>query len=356
MIRIWDRYFLIQYLKAFFLFIFCFYGLYILIDYTSRLHAIQSLKLSVLEIIYYYGLMFLLRMDILVSFGIIIATVYVLTTLNLHNELIALLASGVTKKRLLLPFVIMGFVFTGLLYVNVGFFMPRAIQQLNAIEESRQHSELIGEQTMLVQSTILEDQSILLFQRYHAQQALFSDLYWIRSADDIYHMKQLANPISEPIGYQVDHLQRNAKGLLAVAESFDKKDFSNMRFNKQKLLESLISPQQYTLIQLWNKLPSVQSSLTDREAQILTLFYRRLVMPWLCLLAILAPAPFCMVFTRRLPTFLLYSCSIFGLIAFYLLMNAATVIGETQTLPPLIAIATPCILVYGSCMWKYAKL
>lgn len=233
--------------------------------------------------------------------------------------------------------------------------MPRSIQQLKVMEEMRLENNLMNAHFPAVQSTILEDQSTLLFQKYHPKQALFSDLYWIRSADEIYRMKALSNPTQEPIGHQVDHLKRNSRGQLAVVASFAQKAFPEIHFNRQNLLESLISPKEFSLIELWKKLPSGQTSLSDRAAQILTLFYRRLAMPWLCLLAIIAPAPFCLVFTRRLSVFFIYCCSIFGLATFYLLINAATVLGETQTLPPIAAIVAPFTLVFGGFLWKYVK-
>jgi lipopolysaccharide export system permease protein len=354
--RIWERYFCKQYFKAFLLFIICFYGLYVLIDYTSRLHAIQHLKLSVGEVIYYYLFIFLLRMDILVPFGMIVATVYTLTTINAHRELIALLASGVSLKRILVPFIAIGLCLTALLYINAGVVMPYAMRQLKVMEEVHHNQELIDDSAASAKSIALEDQSIMLFHTYNGTFAQFFDVYWIRSADDIYRIQELSYNHKDPVGKQVDHLKRNAQGQLTVVESLATRSFPEIHFNQQKLQESLTSPQELSLRQLWKKLPKQQTSLTDREAQIQSLFYRKLTIPWLCLLAIIAPAPFCLVYTRRLSVFLLYTCAIFGLVAFYLMMNAAMVLGETQTIPPVIAIVTPFVLVFGGFLWKYAKI
>jgi len=136
---------------------------------------------------------------------------------------------------------------------------------------------------------------------------------------------------------------------MAVLESSQEKKFPAMRFSQQGLTETITPPDELSLFELWNQLPPTKETLSEKEAQKKTIFYRKLVLPWLCLLAILGPAPFCIRFTRQLPVFFIYAGSIFGLVAAYLIMNAATVLGERQVLQPAWAIWTPFILFTGLC-------
>src|SRR5436190_24088446 len=112
--KIWERYFLKQMLKVFFLFLFCFYGLYVVVDYASHTSALPHHQTQVpgQELIRYYLFVFASRAEILIPFALLIAVIKTLITLNTHQELVALLASGVRLKTLMRPFILMGLVCT----------------------------------------------------------------------------------------------------------------------------------------------------------------------------------------------------------------------------------------------------
>ncbi len=151
-------------------------------------------------------------------------------------------------------------------------------------------------------------------------------------------------------------LQETRGGELLLAESFETKDFPLMRFNPKKLRQSIINPREESITSLWEHLPKAQEKLTDTKARALTSFYHKLVMPWLCLLAVIGPAPWCLKFTRQLPVFLIYLVSMITMVTYYLIMNSAIIIGENQVFPPIIAIGLPFSLYFFFFSWKYYKL
>src|ERR1700722_2577297 len=85
---IWGRYFLSQMLKCFFLFIFCFYGLYMLIDFSSHATHFHHSHQAILwkEVGLYYLADFSKRVEVLIPFALLISTIKVLTSLNQHHE------------------------------------------------------------------------------------------------------------------------------------------------------------------------------------------------------------------------------------------------------------------------------
>ncbi len=150
--RIWERYFLKEILKIFSLFIFCFYGLYIIIDYSSRSATHYAGKFTFLEMGKLYLFIFIQRMDILIPFALVVATVKTLCSLNVHNEIVALMSTGVKLKRLMRPFILVGLFFVALLYINEQFFLPAAYSRINFLKDKHNDDEARQDQYKNIQN------------------------------------------------------------------------------------------------------------------------------------------------------------------------------------------------------------
>jgi len=357
---IWERYFLKEFCKVFFLFILCFYGLYVLIDYSNHSTSFHHhhTEFQWKEFFLYYFGEFVKRAEVLIPFALLITTIRTLCSLNVHNELVALMSSGISLRTLMRPFIFLGLFFTLLLYLNTQFFLPDALKSLRHIHDA--HSRVKrGTGQDAVQHLVLEDQTRVIFQSYDSADESLFDAYWLRSIDDLYRIKHLypnSNAGGTPYGQLVEHLVRNKEGELVETESFDKKAFPEMHFNKKALFETITPVEEDSLTGLIEDFPQNKEDLTEKEASILSALYYKLAMPWLCLFAIIGPAPFCLRFTRQLPIFFIYACSIFALVAYYLVMESAMLLGERQVFAPIWAIGVPFGFVFFVCMWKFLKL
>jgi lipopolysaccharide export system permease protein len=357
--KIWERYFLRQTVKIFFLFLFGFYGLYVLLDYANHTATFHShlIRFKINDVLLFYAYEFVKRMDVLIPFAILIACIKTLCNLNVSNELVALMACGIKLKTLMRPFLCLGLFFTLVIYMNTEFLLPAALKQLKHIDEARAQAKQKRYRYPIVQHLTLEDNTTLIFQSYDPVKEFFFDSYWIRSIDDVYRIKYLAPYTSIPTGYYVDHLKRNNNGTLVVEKSFTEKTFSDMHFNQKTLMETVTSPDELPLSELRTRLPNHKNTNSEKEARVLTAFHYKLAMPWLCLLAVIGPAPFCVRFSRMLlPIFFIYACSIFGLVAFYLIVDSSLVLGERQVLSPFVAIWTPFAFFFGLFGWRFARL
>ncbi len=352
---IWQRYFLKELFKVFFLILFCFYGLYVIIDYASHTGNLPGHHVQVewKDLLLYYGYIFVGRAEILIPLALLIATIKTLCTLNVRNELVALMASGIKLKVLLRPFVFVGIFFMLAIFLNEEFLLPTALTTLQRIEDATKHAKRQKQQITSVQNVLLEDGSTILYHSYDTASERFFDAYWIRSIDEIYRMKYLSPNADVPVGYYVDHLSRQPSGQLVRTEAFEKRRFPEMRFNPDRLHESLTNPDLLAIGQLWHQLPKTSEAYSEKESQTLAAFHWKLGIPWLCLLAVIVPAPFCVRFSRQLPIFFIYVCGIFGLIAFYLVLDAALIVSKRQVLDPLIALGIPFALVIGSSAYRY---
>jgi len=350
----WEKYFLKETLKIFVFFLLGFYSLYVLIDYSTHAASFKHYHFSVLDIIKFYAFEFVTRIDVLVPFALLIACIKTLCSLNVHNELVALMASGIRLRRLLLPFLTLGLIFTALIYLNFEILQPMAYKYNTQLDHSRAKAK--QKKHVSIQQLTLEDGSSIIYRSYEADTGNFFDVFWIRSADDIYRIRHLFPHHSSPLGKGIDHFERNLEGLLVLSESFNEKTFPGMRFNKDKLLESVTLPEAQSLSEIQSKLPQNRENLSEKESSLLTTYYRKLAMPWLCLLAVLAPAPFCIRFSRTLPVFFIYALSIFGLVTFYLVMDAAVVLGERQMVHPAKAVWIPFGAFFAFFGYRFARL
>lgn len=339
--RTWERYFYKEVAKIFFLFLFCFYGLYVLIDFSSRSHAYRAVNISFGELASYYGYIFIQRMEILVPFALMIATIRTLTLLNIRNELVALMAAGVKKSRLMRPFILFALLWVGVIYLNFQFLLPYGSQRLANLEDARFAKKMRGEQKDNLQSVMLKDQSLLLYHSYDSVQEAFFDVLWMRSIDEIYRMQSLFPFSDQPKGTFIDIFKRNPEGLLVLAESYPEKILSEMHFDKKALQTLVVQPSQQSITALWREMQDHSTVMTSRMAAVETQFYHKLLVPWLCLLAVLAPAPFCLRFSRQLPVFFIYLAAMLGMVVFYLLLNAMLILGENQVIEPVWASALP---------------
>lgn len=341
MLLIWERYFLKELVKMFLLFLGIFYALYMLVDYSSHMGSVSHhhSKLDIQEFFLHYSSEFVVRAEILVPFALLIAFIKIFCELNIQNELVALLAAGYSKKRLLAPAISFALLITLSLYFNTEFLLPKASKKLQHLNERYVHKK--RHIKPIVRHVLLEDGTTLLFRFWNESLKKFEEALWVRSIDEIWHIKKLNPYTSPPTGEFIDILTRTKEGLLALSNSYPLKEIDNMRFNKKRLLETITPPHELALSALSKKLPGLNSLTSEKEARILTAFYRKMALPWLALLAVLAVAPSCLRFSRQFSVFFIYAAAIFGLLSLYLIMDAATVLGDRQVLTPLIAIFAP---------------
>lgn len=356
--KIWERYFLKEFLKGFFLFLLVFYGFYILIDYANHTTTLRHhhIHFSWKEFCFYYGCEFLKRMDILLPFAILIATIRTLCNLNVHNELVALIATGLNIKTVMRPFLFVGLVGVMFVYINMELSLPKAMQKLQYFEDVQKTENNRKKDIPSVQHILLEDGSLFLFYHYDSSKKRFFDTYWMRSFDNIYKIKFLDPHSEPPMGYFVDHLVRDKQGNLILNEQLEEIALPDMKFNKKRLIETIIPPENLPLSKLYKKMKNKFSSRSEKEARIQTAFIYKMVLPWLCFLAVIAPAPFCLFFTRHLSVFLIYAASLFGLLTSYLVMDACVILGDKQVMNPYFAMGIPFFLFSSFFLYKFLKI
>ena len=231
--KVWQRYFLFEILKTFFLFLFCFFFLYALIDYSMHMQEIlKNKKISVGDLSVYYGMLFSKRCGLLLPLSLLIASVKVLTSLNQRNELLALQTSGIPVHHLTRPFFFVGLLCVGLSYCNFEILAPKSLNYIDHFEKKYlKKKKGYKAKKPAIHALPLDDGTRLLYQNYDPDTKEFFDIFWILSIDEIYHIKTLKITDSHPIGTFVDHMKREGDGEIKKVASYPEHHFENLILN-----------------------------------------------------------------------------------------------------------------------------
>ena len=104
--KILDRYILKKFLSTFVFVVLIILSIITVIDYTEKNDDFMKHSLSFLEILPYYGAFIPWIANLITPITIFIATVFVTSKMAGHTEIVAMLAGGMSFRRLLVPYML----------------------------------------------------------------------------------------------------------------------------------------------------------------------------------------------------------------------------------------------------------
>ena len=352
--KIWQRYFFIELCKVFFFFLVSFFFLYSLIDYTT--HAgdfFTEGKFQTKDLFCYYGFQFIKRSYLLLPLALLISTIKVLCRLNASRELVALQSCGIKLKSLLSPFFYLGALCCIFNWISSEKLLPKALVSLNHFEDISHYNGKDTKEPFYVLH--LKDESKLIYQTHDIETNTFSDVYWVKSFNEIWRIKTLKADPKNPIAELADHLVRNKEGILTKVKSYETWIIDGLTWQTNLNRKGVIPIESRKVTELGKVLAHKNKISKKQASEALTVLSYKLIMPVLSLLVVIAIAPFCIRYTRSVPTFYIYAVGLFGFIAFFLLMDSFVILGSHNTLNPLVAILLPFGMCFGVFSWKFGK-
>jgi len=345
--KIWQRYLFSKLIKTFTFLLFCFFLIYLLVDFS--VHGTQFLTAkngTFSQIVFYYLYTFSAHLELFCSLVFLLTLLRTLFDLNHSHELIALHMAGLSKKRILAPFFALAAALALTSYLNLQYISPYAQEMAGNFRKICKNKQV---QQQPLHSIYLSDDSELIYQK-KGKNELF-DLFWIRSSNDIWHMKSLS--LSKQLqGRYIDHFYRNEIGQLEKIESFPYRDFPEIPWDNISIDHPYISLQNRPLSLL---LYQALNSSTERSGIKTHLFYK-LIIPLTPFIILLSLASTCIQFSRKKPLFLITSLSLFALISLKVILDGMLILGENQVLSPAIAILGPFILISGFSLTSFRKV
>ena len=352
--KIWERYFYKEILKVFFFFLFGFFFLYCLIEYSMHMDDfIKNNHLQVREVVLYYVNQLLKRLDFLLPMALLLSTIKVLTTLSSRNEWTVLQTSGLSTRKLLRPLMVVAWGCCIMTYLNFEYFHPSALKHIDDFRVSHFKGTRMAQRRELIHLIPLSDNSKLLYQSYHKEKNALFDVLWIKSIDDIWRIKYLNADPSNPSAEYVDHLVRNSSGFFEKRESHHKLYLSDLKWHPKMARKGLIPFDQRSLSDLYRMRFKSESNPYETP-KISTALSFKAAVPLISPLLVIALAPFCLAFNRHRHYFLLYALALFGLFAFYMLLDSLTILSDNAVISPLVAVFAPLTFLAGLFTWRFA--
>lgn len=339
---IWKRYLFKQIFQVFCFVLLCLFAVYVVIDLS--VHGVRFARSDNLEVLLYYLRMFSMHLDLFMPLSFLLASLKVLFDLNARHEFIALQMAGLSLKRLLLPFFIFGATLSLIGYANHEWFAPQSIALAQTFKASHSKKKRVVREH--VHTIPLSDHSELVYHSFDAEKNELSDVYWVRSDREFWHMKTLN--LDEKMGYFVDQLKA-VDGKVVKTESFDKKAFADLTVKTPKAFVPFESRSLSTLFE------ESKNISTDR-INILLHLHHKLAVPLLSLLALFAAAPFALFYARSRPTFLIVSLSLFAFVTVMTLFDSLLILGENKVIPPIVAMWIIPITTLALFSRRFAKL
>jgi lipopolysaccharide export system permease protein len=274
----------------------------------------------------------------------------VLSTMNLHRELVAFQMGGLSNSQIVRPFIILGAIFSIMILLSYEYIIPNSLNYIDTFKEKKFNISA-EKKPFHINHILLSDGSKLIYKSHKPEQQFF-DVYWIISLDDIWHIKQLDKSINPPKGHYVDHFLRNEKNELIKKNSY--KDYSFPQLNKKNTVKKQALPScENSAISSLFKRKNIFSTQKEK-AEILTYFYYKIIISFTPLLVVISLAPFCMHFSRKISFFLISLISLFLFIFYYSFMNGMIILSENQVIFPS-TLLLPFLLPIGYFSIKFFK-
>jgi lipopolysaccharide export system permease protein len=340
----WERYIYREIFKLFWLILIISFFLYVIIDFSSRGSSYGS-DLTLQEFSLLYLANFSNELDLFIPFALLISTIRILCQMNVSHEIVALLAGGISIRRILLPFLISGMLTSTLVLINYETVHNAGQKYLKKIKDRQDPTGRTQKAAERIKNLLVRDDSILFYQHYDTSRDRFFDVLWFRSFNEVVRMKYLYPHPEHSEGANIDFLIRGNDDRFKKVNSMNSQVFQELGFEEEILGIVLNNPDNQSISTLWSRLPSWDDEIiSDKDAQILTAFHFKLAIPFLCLLVVLGPAPYCVRFGRQIHIFMIFGGAIFCFVAFMTVMDAMAVLGENQVIYPTLAVWAPMVI------------
>ena len=319
---VWDILLFKRILTNVLLFLTCFFFLYILIDYSSRISGIATMRHAPLLLFKYYGSVFIKRLEVLLPFALMLGTIRTFQILYRERGFVAALGSGTGLKRLLRPFYLVGFLSFLLLLASEQWFIPHALKEINAIESLHFYGKGIGEihQKLAVQT---EDGGRLFFARIEPFERRLNEVYYLPSWHEMVHMETLDLSKEVPTGQFVDYFVQNNEGWKLQRREVES-TFPTLSIAWEELFGLVAQPNQLPITTLVDKVKNEGASPLEMS-EISTTLTKKLLFPALPFLVICALIPFGVSFSRNVSFSALYGGGLFLFLTVYLSLSALQV-------------------------------
>jgi LPS export ABC transporter permease LptG len=337
-VRIIDKYLLKEFALPLLYCFDAFLMLFIVLDLLDNLAEFIQYHARLGQVIRYYLIMLPEAITLLLPISLLLATLFCLSNLGKHNELLALRASGLSVMRLALPLLAVGAAATLVVFAIIHSFVPRAKEREDAFKNELRGrgGKSVIENFFFANNTERRDWYARRF-NFRARQLETVEMHQ-RGPDgaplfDVFAESAVwTNNAWRFLQAKVyDH--RFATEPPAVAET----NFPSLTESPKRLAVEGREPEHLTTSELRRHIDLLLHAQRARRVAVYEVTYQyRFAFPLTCLLVVWLAVPLGMQVSRRGPM-LAVGMALILVVAFYFLTNISLAMGKGERISPEIA-------------------
>ncbi|KPK33179.1 MAG: hypothetical protein AMS24_02060 [Chlamydiae bacterium SM23_39] len=345
-LKIWKKYILKETLLFILFFLTAIYIVYFTLDISVHSTRIFSSNVKYFDVLIYYYHNFILQLNLFLPLSFILAIIKVVYKMNKKNELLTLQMGGISKYKFSIPFFFIAYLLSMISYYNLEYLSPNSYDKIEKFKNDYVRKEKRKKTSL--STILLKDNTKIIYQKYDYSKKQLLDVFYIKSSDDIWHIKYL-NTEKPYMGYFADHFKRDNSGKLKKIKSF-----KNYSFDLSKKVSSSFLPiEKKAISQLFLQYINKKFISNKEKAVLLTNLNFKIASPLIYFLIVLSIFPFCIKFSRSNKSFLIFAISIFSFIFFYTLMDAMIILAENNIGSPFWITWSPYILSFIIFSFKF---
>ena len=343
--RLLDRYVLKSFLQAYALCIAAFISIWLIFDISDHISRFLDFRMSLLVVVQYYLTQVPQILVILLPVSLLLGLLFSLGRMSRTNEIVSMLAAGVSIPRLLLPLIAAGLVTTGVSAALNYSLAPHAEQaQKTYFDPSR----TIGITGQLFRNR--RDNRTWFIQLFHPAENQFTTVQVLQqdANDNI-----VKNYLAASASYDAEKNAWDMRGVKVVsydgagnitgeenAESLVITDWSETPF---RLASTNMRAEFLSFQELRDYLHFNSDFPRNLLAPFWTHLQYRIALPWTCLVVVFIAAPLAIGFSRG-GVLSSVAAAIILVFANNFMMHFFLALGEGNRIPPWAAAWTPNVL------------
>lgn len=312
MIPLWCKDLCKALIKTFTTLFVIFYTLFLLVDLSTHGLVLLKKQATIAELFYYFAHQSILYIDYIVPLCLLIAVITVLVQKNTSHELCSLYMTGLSSKKIMLPFYFLALcTFCSSLAIS-QWVAPHSFSYIKAFKTAyAKHPK-----PEALYKAHLPDSTLIYKNKGLSH---IEDVFWLKGEKEVWHFKKIKwqEPALGLFAHQFIKKDKNLKlenTFKKIDLPFSKGDCFSISSEQPKSLTFL-----YKMI-MHPKLPSSQKISLSIQLQ------QKLIRPFFSFIAIFALFPLCSSYQRKKSLFLIYALSLCAFVTFHMMLESLTIL------------------------------
>jgi len=374
-----DRYVFKEWLVGFALTLGVIVGILILQNMYDSLPDLLDTDASFKQIIFYYSLALPTYLPAILPIALLVSLLFTLGTLHRNNEIVAMRASGAGLFRISRSLWLAGLALSMLLLYLTASVIPKAVEQSRtffdnlefAADETLRDARDVGllynlgfdnrkDGRLWFMNRFSERAWLGLGVNVHTRDASGQELSRISAAEAYFDNTQGSQGAQGASGHWVfldgrELLFDPATGDPLRALAFEEKKFLDFHEDPSLMLALHKEPKELSLNELRRIIDTVPPEENPAVHAYLVRYFSLLAAPFSCLVIVGIAVPFAVAGVRTNP--MIGVSKAMGFFAlFYVLITVASIVGERQIIPAMLAAWIPNIVMLAMSVWLFIKV